>query len=241
MTRIDRRSFFIGLCGTGLVAMSGVRIGLAAGKISTDDKSVLIVVDVQNCFLPGGSLAVTNGDQVIPVINRIAKAFSNVVLTQDWHTPGHISFASAHSGAKPFDTIKLPYRDQVLWPDHCVQGTSPADISKDISIPQPELIVRKGYHKDMDSYSAFFEADHKTPTGLGGYLTQRGIDRAFVAGLATDFCVAWTAMDARSIGLETYVVEDACRGIDTGGSLATAWVAMEKAGVKRIMSEDLAV
>jgi nicotinamidase/pyrazinamidase len=241
MTRTDRHSFILGLCGTGLVAMSGVRIALAAGKISPDDKSVLIVVDVQNCFLPGGSLAVTNGDQVIPVINRIAKGFSNVVLTQDWHTAGHISFASAHSGAKPFETIKLSYGDQVLWPDHCVQGTSSADISKEISIPQAELIVRKGYHKDMDSYSAFFEADHKTPTGLGGYLTQRGIEKAFVVGLATDFCVAWTAMDARNVGLDTYVVEDACRGIDTGGSLAAAWAAMEKAGVKRIASEDLAV
>jgi nicotinamidase/pyrazinamidase len=240
MTRTDRRSFILGLCGTGLVAMSGVRIALAAGKISPDDKSALIVVDVQNCFLPGGSLAVTDGDQAIPVINRIAKRFSNVVLTQDWHTPDHISFASAHSGAKPFETIKLPYGDQVLWPDHCVQGTSSADISKEVSIPQAELIVRKGYHKDMDSYSAFFEADHKTPTGLGGYLTQRGIEKAFVVGLATDFCVAWTAIDARNVGLDTYVVEDACRGIDTRGSLAAAWAAMEKAGVKRITSEDLA-
>ena len=187
MARTNRRSFILGLCGTGLISVPGARVTLAATKISPDDKSVLIVVDVQNCFLPGGSLAVTNGDQVIPVINRIAKAFSNVVLTQDWHTPGHISFASAHSGAKPFETIKLPYGDQVLWPDHCVQGTSSADISKDISIPQAELIVRKGYHKDMDSYSAFFEADHKTPTGLGGYLTQRGIDKAFVVGLDDQF------------------------------------------------------
>ena len=241
MARTNRRSFILGFCGLGLISIPGARVTLAASKISLDDKSVLIVVDVQNCFLPGGSLAVTNGDQVIPIINRIAKAFSNVVLTQDWHTPGHISFASAHSGTKPFETIKLPYGDQVLWPDHCVQGTSSADISKDISIPQAELIVRKGYHKDMDSYSAFFEADHKTPTGLGGYLTQRAIDKAFVVGLATDFCVAWTAIDARSIGLETYVVEDACRGIDTDGSLAAAWAAMDKAGVKRITSEDLEV
>ena len=241
MARTNRRSLILGFCGLGLISIPGARVTLAASKISLDDKSVLIVVDVQNCFLPGGSLAVTNGDQVIPIINRIAKAFSNVVLTQDWHTPGHILFASAHSGTKPFETIKLPYGDQVLWPDHCVQGTSSADISKDISIPQAELIVRKGYHKDMDSYSAFFEADHKTPTGLGGYLTQRGIDKAFVVGLATDFRVAWTAIDARSIGLETYVVEDACRGIDTGGSLAAAWATMDKAGVKRITSEDLEV
>jgi len=163
------------------------------------------------------------------------------VLTQDWHTPDHISFASVHPGKKPFETIKLPYGDQVLWPDHCVQGTSSADLSKDISIPHAALIVRKGYHKDVDSYSAFFEADHKTPTGLGGYLNQRNIDKAFVTGLATDFCVAWTAIDARSIGLETYVVEDACRGIDTEGSLAAAWTAMEKAGVKRMTSEDFAL
>jgi nicotinamidase/pyrazinamidase len=242
MIGIDRRLFVFGLCG----GLAGTPVGrmnsvYAATKISPDERSVLIVVDVQNCFLPGGSLAVKNGEQVVPIINRVARAFTNVVMTQDWHTPDHISFASAHPGTKPFETIKLPYGDQILWPDHCVQGTSSADISKDISIPHAALIVRKGYHKDMDSYSAFFEADHKTPTGLGGYLNQRGIDKAFVTGLATDFCVAWTAIDARSEGLETYVVEDACRGIDTNGSLAAAWTAMEKAGVKRITSEDLAL
>ena len=243
MMGIDRRLFVFGLCGVGLTGMPLGRINsvLAATKISPDERSVLIVVDVQNCFLPGGSLAVKEGEQVVPIINRIARAFTNVVLTQDWHTPQHVSFASAHRGTKPFETIRLPYGDQVLWPDHCVQGTSSADISKDISIPQAELIVRKGYHKDMDSYSAFFEADHKTPTGLAGYLKERSIDKVFVAGLATDFCVAWTAIDARSIGLETYVVEDACRGIDTNGSLAAAWTAMQKAGVKRITSEDLAL
>jgi len=243
MTGIDRRLFVFGLCGVGLTGMPLARINsvFAATKISLNERSVLIVVDVQNCFLPSGSLAVKEGEQVVPIINRIARAFTNVVLTQDWHTPQHVSFASAHPGKKPFETIKLSYGDQVLWPDHCVQGTSSADISKDISIPQAELIVRKGYHKDMDSYSAFFEADHKTPTGLGGYLKERGIDKAFVTGLATDFCVAWTAIDARSIGLETYVVEDACRGIDTNSSLAAAWTAMQKAGVKRITSEDLAL
>ena len=243
MTGIDRRLFVFGLCGIGFAGWPVGRINpaFAATKISPDERSVLIVVDVQNCFLPGGSLAVKDGDQVVPIINQIAKAFKNVVLTQDWHTPDHISFASAHPGTKPFETIKLAYGDQVLWPDHCVQGTSSADISKDISIPQAELIVRKGYHQDVDSYSAFFEANHTTPTGLGGYLKERGIDKAFVTGLATDFCVAWTAIDARSIGFETYVVEDACRGIDTGGSLAAAWRAMEKAGVRRIMSEDLAL
>ena len=243
MTGIDRRLFVFGLCGVGFAGWPLGRINpaFAATKISPDERSVLLVVDVQNCFLPGGSLAVKDGDQVVPIINQIAKAFKNVVLTQDWHTPDHISFASAHPGTKPFETIKLAYGDQVLWPDHCVQGTSSADISKDISIPQAELIVRKGYHQDVDSYSAFFEANHTTSTGLGGYLKERGIDKAFVTGLATDFCVAWTAIDARSIGFETYVVEDACRGIDTGGSLAAAWRAMEKAGVRRIMSEDLAL
>jgi nicotinamidase/pyrazinamidase len=163
------------------------------------------------------------------------------VLTQDWHTPGHVSFASAHAGKAPFEVVTLPYGDQVLWPDHCVQGTPGADISKDISIPHAELVVRKGYNKTMDSYSAFVEADHKTPTGLGGYLKERGLARVFVAGLATDFCVAWTAMDARGAGFETFVIDDASRGIDTRGSLAAAWSAMEKAGVKRIKSDDLAV
>ena len=243
MAGIDRRLFVFGLCGLGLAGtpVRPIHSVFAATKISPDERSVLIVVDVQNCFLPGGSLAVKDGEQVIPIINRIARAFTNVVMTQDWHTSDHISFASTHPGKKPFETIKLPYGDQVLWPDHCVQGTSSADVSKDISIPHAALIVRKGYHKDVDSYSAFFEADHKTPTGLGGYLNQRGIDKAFVAGLATDFCVAWTAIDARAVGLESYVVEDACRGIDTRGSLAAAWTAMEKAGVKRITSEDLAL
>jgi len=243
MTGIDRRLFVFGLFGVGLTGIPLGRIDsvFAATKISPDERSVLIVVDVQNCFLRGGSLAVKEGEQAVPIINRIATAFTNIVMTQDWHTPQHVSFASAHPGTKPFETIKLAYGDQVLWPDHCIQGTSSADISKDISIPQAELIVRKGYHKDMDSYSAFFEADHKTPTGLAGYLKERSIDKVFVAGLATDFCVAWTAIDARSIGLETYVVEDACRGIDTNGSLAAAWATMQKAGVKRITSEGLAL
>ena len=156
MTVIDRRLFVFGLCGMGLTWTSVGRINsaCAATKISPDERSVLIVVDVQNCFLPGGSLAVKDGEQVVPIVNRIARAFANVVMTQDWHTPGHISFASTHPGRKPFETINLAYGDQVLWPDHCVQGTSSADISKDISISHAQLIVRKGYNKDMDSYSA---------------------------------------------------------------------------------------
>src|SRR6185312_354565 len=236
----DRRQI---LGALGAVAVAGIapETGRAAGKITIDDSSVLLVIDVQNCFLPGGSLAVKEGDQVVPVINRIAKAFSNVVMTQDWHTPGHVSFASVHSGKKPFETIDLPYGKQVLWPDHCVQGTDGASLSKDLSIPQAELIIRKGFHKDVDSYSAFLEADGKTTTGLAAYLKSRKIKRVFVAGLATDFCVAWTALDARKAGFEVYVVEDACRGIDTQGSLAKAWADMAKAGVKRIQSADIAV
>jgi len=244
---LDRRQLLGGLGIAAMGAAVGTTTGLfsraafAAAPIKIDDESVLIVVDVQNCFLPGGSLAVKDGDQVIPVINKIAKGFANVVMTQDWHTPGHTSFASAHAGKKPFEVIDLSYGKQVLWPDHCVQGTDGAAISKDISIPQAELIIRKGYHKDVDSYSAFTEADGKTTTGLSAYLKAHKIKRVFVTGLATDFCVAWTAMDARKAGFETYIIEDACRGIDANGSLAKAWADTAKAGVKRIQSSDLAL
>ena len=236
----DRRRILAGFATTAIAAVVS-RQAWAAASIQIDDASALLVIDVQNCFLPGGSLAVKDGEQVIPVINRIAKGFANVVMTQDWHTPGHISFASVHAGKKPFETIDLAYGKQVLWPDHCVQGTDGASLSKDLSIPQAALVIRKGFHKDVDSYSAFTEADGKTTTGLAAYLKARQIERLFVAGLATDFCVAWTALDARKAGFETYVVEDACRGIDTQGSLAKAWADMDKAGVKRIQSNDLAV
>jgi nicotinamidase/pyrazinamidase len=209
------------------------------GNIAIDEQSVLLVVDVQYSFLPGGSLEVKDGDQVVPIINRIAQKFAHVVLTQDWHTPGHISFASTHAGKLPFEIIKLPYGDQVLWPDHCVQGTPGAEISRDISIPHAELIVRKGFHKNVDSYSAFVEADQKTTTGLAGYLKERGLVRVFIAGLATDFCVAWSALDARRMGFDTFVLDDASRGIDAEGSLAAAWSAMEEAGVSKINSNDL--
>jgi nicotinamidase/pyrazinamidase len=242
MSNRNRRQVIRGLCsGLAVTLLAPARTAIAAGNVAIDDTSVLIVVDVQNCFLPGGSLAVKDGEQVIPVINRVARGFPHVVLTQDWHTPGHISFASAHAGKAPFEVIALPYGDQVLWPDHCVQGPPGAEISKDISIPHAELVVRKGYNKNVDSYSAFVEADHKTPTGLGGYMKERGLKRVFVTGLATDFCVAWTAMDAQQAGFETFVIEDAARGIDNRGSLAAAWAAMEKAGVKRIKSDDLAI
>ena len=237
---LDRRQLLAAL-GTTAFASLASNAAWAAASIKPDDSSALLVIDVQNCFLPGGSLAVKEGDQVVPVINKIAKGFANVVMTQDWHTPGHVSFASTHSGKKPFETIDLPYGKQVLWPDHCVQGTDGASLSKDLSLPQAELIIRKGFHKHVDSYSAFLEADGKTATGLAGYLRGRKIKRLFVAGLATDFCVAWTALDARKAGFEVYVVEDACRGIDNQGSLAKAWADMAKAGVKRIKSDDIAV
>jgi nicotinamidase/pyrazinamidase len=243
MLHLQRREVLIGLASVTLAQVVFGRTGalLAADKIKPTASSALIVVDVQNCFLPGGSLAVKEGDQVIPVINRIAKGFENVVMTQDWHTPHHISFASTHEGKKPFEMIKLAYGDQVLWPDHCVQGTEGAQIAKDINIPHAELVIRKGYHNEVDSYSAFLEADKETRTGLGGYLKERGIDTVFITGLATDFCVAWTAVDARHAGLTVYVVEDACRGIDVGGSLAKAWTDMTEAGVKKIQSSDIAV
>jgi len=234
----NRRLTLTALGGLAIAAMAPRSLS-AAASIKIDDTSALLVIDVQNCFLPGGSLAVKEGDQVVPIINRLAKGFANVVLTQDWHTPGHVSFASSHAGKKPFETIDLAYGKQVLWPDHCVQGTEGASLSKDLSIPQAELIIRKGYHKDTDSYSAFTEADGKTTTGLAAWLKARKLQRLFVAGLATDFCVAWTALDARKAGFDAYVIEDACRGIDTQGSLAKAWADMAKAGVKRIQSTDI--
>lgn len=199
----------------------------------------LIVVDVQNDFIPGGALAVPRGEEVVPVINRVAARFENVVLTQDWHPKGHASFASSHPGKKPFETITLAYGPQVLWPDHCVQGTSGAAFHEDLAIPHAQLVVRKGHHRDIDSYSAFLEADRKTPTGLAGYLRERGFTRLYVCGLATDFCVAWTALDARAAGFETTVIEDACRAIDLEGSLAKAWREMAAAGVRRADSGAL--
>ncbi|MFV0280904.1 MAG: bifunctional nicotinamidase/pyrazinamidase [Rhodoblastus sp.] len=234
----DRR-IFLARAMAYAATLTPVRV-FAADKIKPDAKSVLVIVDVQNCFLPGGSLAVKDGEQVIPVINRLAKIFPNVVLTQDWHTPGHISFASSHPGKKPFDVVRLPYGDQVLWPDHCVQGTPGAELSKDLRAPNAQLIIRKGFHPDVDSYSALLEADKKTQTGLAGYMKERGMTRLFVTGLATDFCVAWTAIDARMAGFDVYVVEDACRGIDAQGSLLKAWEAMAAAGVKRIQSDAIA-
>ncbi|WP_029554322.1 bifunctional nicotinamidase/pyrazinamidase [Verminephrobacter aporrectodeae] len=213
----------------------------AATGIRPDGRAVLIVVDVQNGFIPGGALPVVRGDEVVPVVNRIATAFENVVITQDWHPPGHASFASAHAGKKPFDSTRLAYGQQVLWPDHCVQGSEDAALHRDLQLPRAQLILRKGFHPHVDSYSAFTEADRKTTTGLAGYLRQRGIRRVFVAGLATDFCVAWTALDARRLGFEAHVIEDACRAIDLDGSLSAAWKQMLARGVRRIQSGDLRI
>jgi nicotinamidase/pyrazinamidase len=207
--------------------------------IKPNATDVLAVVDIQYDFLPGGQLAVAGGDEVIAPINAVAAKFPNVVMTQDWHPAGHISFASNHDGAKPFELISLPYGMQVLWPDHCVWNTPGAEFSRDLELPHSQLIIRKGYHEIVDSYSAFQEADRKTRTGLAGYLAERGIKRIFIAGLATDFCVHWTAVDSRAAGFETYIIEDACRAIDTDGSLAAAWSAMAAAGVNRIVSDDI--
>jgi nicotinamidase/pyrazinamidase len=237
MHTTHRRSFIQSAAALGLVGLATPLF--AAAKIKPGAKAALIVVDVQNCFVDGGTLPVKGGAEVVPVINKLAGAFANVVVTQDWHTKGHASFASTHAGQKPFSSVKLAYGNQVLWPDHCVQGTDDAALHKDLALPTAQLIIRKGHNPGVDSYSAFEEADRKTPTGLGGYLKQRGIKTVFVTGLATDFCVAWTALDARKAGFEVYVIEDATRGIDLNGSLAAAWKQMTAKGVKRIQSADI--
>ena len=204
-----------------------------------DDATVLIIVDAQYGFMPGGGLAVADGDAIVPVINRIAPRFANVVLTQDWHPADHISFAANHPGRAPFETITLPYGEQVLWPTHCVQGTRDAALHDDLRVPQAQLIIRKGFHCDVDSYSAFMEADRRTSTGLAAYLKARGITKLYLCGLATDYCVAWSAQDARAAGFEATVIEDACRAIDLNGSLARAWADMAAAGVGRVQSTDI--
>jgi len=204
--------------------------------IEPNASDVLIVVDVQYDFLPGGALAVPDGDAVIAPINRLAKIFRHVVLTQDWHPQGHASFASSHASKQPFETTELHYGTQVLWPDHCIQGTQGAEISRELDIPHAALIIRKGHNRRIDSYSGFMEADRKTPTGLAGYLRERGFKRIFCAGLATDFCVAWTALDAAAAGFETCLIEDASRPIDTNGSLERAKRDLSAAGVRTIDS-----
>ncbi len=199
-----------------------------------NSNAVLIVVDVQNGFMPGGGLPVPRGDEVVPIINALSVEFPNVVLTQDWHPAGHASFASSHKDKNPYDIMQMSYGDQVLWPDHCVQGTHDAELHADLQIPHAQLIIRKGFHTGVDSYSAFQEADRRTLTGLAAYLKARGLIEVHVCGLATDFCVAWTALDARTSGFDVTVHEAACRAIDLNGSLAQAWAQMRSTGVKRI-------
>ena len=209
------------------------------GDLTPGAGDVLVIVDVQNDFCPGGALAVPGGDAVVPVINRISPAFAQVVLAQDWHPPGHQSFASSHPGRQPFETIEAAYGPQTLWPDHCVQGTPGAAFHADLETVRAEMIIRKGYRAEIDSYSAFFENDRTTATGLRGYLHERGLGRVFLCGLATDYCVTFSAIDAAKDGFEVVVIEDACRGIDLDGSLATAREAMTQAGVQFVDSSAL--
>lgn len=201
--------------------------------------AALIVVDVQNGFTPGGNLAVAHADEIIPQINQLASYFDNIVITQDWHPDDHISFAENHPDKQPFESILVDYGHQVLWPKHCVQGTHDAALHPDLNLPTAQLIIRKGFHRHIDSYSAFMEADQRTSTGLASYLKEREISSVFIVGIATDFCVAWTAMDACHLGFETYVIADATRAIDLNGSLQRAWQEMLAQGVKRIYAKDL--
>lgn len=202
-------------------------------------RTALLVIDVQNDFIPGGQLAVPEGDQIVPLINRLGGLFKQVVIAQDWHPSGHASFASSHAGHQPYEVIQLPYGEQVLWPEHCVQGTAGAEFHPELNLPHAQLIIRKGCNPDIDSYSAFLEADRCTTTGLAGYLKERGIDTVYMVGLALDFCVMFSALDARAAGFNAFVVLDACRAIDRDGSLAAAMERMQTAGVGLIQSNQL--
>lgn len=199
----------------------------------------LLIVDVQNDFCPGGALEVPNGDEVVPVINHLSQTFETVIQTQDWHPRGHSSFASSHNGKEPFVTIEMPYGEQTLWPDHCVQGTKGADFHPDLDTEKTQLIIRKGFRTEIDSYSAFYENDDETTTGLAGYLRERNIDTLYAVGLATDFCVKWSVLDGLKEDFNVLVIEDAIRGIDIEGSVEQAWNEMEEAGAKRITSSEL--
>lgn len=200
---------------------------------------VLLVIDVQNDFCPGGALPVPRADEIVPVINRLAERFDHAVLTQDWHPSGHRSFASSHPGRRPFETVTLAYGPQTLWPDHCVQDTPGAAFHPGLRLPRAELVLRKGFRPEIDSYSAFYENDRTTATGLKGYLRERGVERIFLAGIATDFCVHFSALDARRQGFAAVVIADACRGIDLEGSLHRAFSEMDAAGVLRIAAAEI--
>jgi nicotinamidase-related amidase len=199
----------------------------------------LIAVDLQNDFCPGGALAVPEGNRAILAVNRLSRSFQHIVYTQDWHPAGHLSFAASHPGRQPYETVELDYGRQILWPTHCVQGTRGAEFHPEADVQSGTLIIRKGFHRDIDSYSTFFENDQRTATGLAGYLRDRGIDAVYLAGLATDFCVLWSALDAQRLGFRVYVVEDACRGIDLDGSLDAAFRQMDQAGITRIQSAEI--
>lgn len=204
----------------------------AVNRIRKED--LLLVIDVQNDFCSDGALAVPDGDAVVPVINRLAERFDHIALTQDWHPRGHSSFATTHPGKAPFEMIAMPYGQQTLWPDHCIQGTPGAGFHPQLDMQRAELVIRKGFRSEIDSYSAFHENDRRTPTGLAGYLRERGFRRVFLVGLATDFCVFYSAMDARQLGFDVVLIESACRGIDLGGSMDAAWRAMAEVGVQRV-------
>ena len=208
--------------------------------VARGEGEVLLVVDIQNDFCPTGALAVPRGDEVVPLVNRLARGFAHVILTQDWHPPGHLSFASSHPGKRPYDTIEAPYGPQVLWPDHCVQGTPGAAFHPGLGTPQAELVLRKGYRAAIDSYSALYENDRTTPTGLGGYLRERGLTHIFLCGLALDFCVRYTAEDARRKGFAVTVIADACRGIDVAGTVEATRESFRALGVVVIDSAALA-
>jgi len=201
-------------------------------QIEPDD--LLLVIDVQNDFCRDGRLAVADGDDVVPVVNRLAQRFDHIVLTQDWHPQGHSSFATSHPGRAPFESMEMPYGQQTLWPDHCVQGTPGAAFHGDLLVERAELILRKGFRSSIDSYSAFYENDRRTPTGLAGYLRDRHLQRLFLVGLATDYCVHYSAVDARRLGFDVVVIESGCRAIDLAGSLNAAWKGMTDAGVQRM-------
>jgi nicotinamidase/pyrazinamidase len=207
-------------------------------QILINEDDVLLIIDVQTDFCTGGALAVADGDAVVPVVNRLAGRFQHVVLTQDWHPSRHSSFATSHPGSAPFDTVSMPYGQQTLWPDHCVQGTPGAAFHPQLATERAELVIRKGFRPEIDSYSAFQENDRRTPTGLAGYLRERGLQRIFLVGLATDFCVYYSAVDARRLGFAAVLIEAGCRAIDLAGSLDAAWTDMAKAGVQRV--DDLA-
>lgn len=208
--------------------------------ISLTEHDVLVAVDVQNDFCPGGRLAVPAGDEVVPAINRLAQQFRHVVLTQDWHPPAHLSFASSHPGRKPFEVIHAPYGPQELWPDHCVRNTPGAEFRRDLVAPHAELILRKGFRREIDSYSALYENDHATPTGLAGYLKERGLTRVFLAGLAFDFCIRFSAEDAHRRGFAVVVIADACRGIDLNGSIAATRRLLADLGITIVNADEIA-